>query len=50
MTYAARGHLEVTRVTSDDAANELLKQGWELFAVVGGSGEDVHYILTRRAV
>jgi hypothetical protein len=48
-TYAARGHVEVKRVTSDDAANELLRQGWELFAVVGGGGEHVHYVLTRRA-
>jgi hypothetical protein len=45
----ARGHLQVTRVSDEDDANQLLAQGWELFTVVAGGGKHVHYILTRRA-
>jgi hypothetical protein len=47
--YPTRGYLEVKRVGSEDDANELLRQGWDLFAVVGGGGEHIHYILTTRA-
>jgi hypothetical protein len=46
----ARGHLEVTSVSAEEEANRLLAQGWELFSVVAGGGEHLHYILTRRAV
>lgn len=42
------GYLEVTRVGNEDQANRLLAQGWDLFTVVSGGGEHVHYILTRR--
>ena len=45
----ARGHLEVTKANDEDQANHLLARGWELFSVVPGGGEHVHYILTRRA-
>lgn len=43
------GHLEVTRVGSEDDANRLLAEGWDLLSVVSGGGEHIHYILTRRA-
>jgi hypothetical protein len=43
------GHLQVRRVTTEQDANRLLAQGWELFAVVSGGGEHLHYILTIRA-
>ena len=43
------GHLEVRRVGSEEQANRLLAEGWQLFTVVGGGGEPLHYILTRRA-
>jgi hypothetical protein len=43
------GHLELTRVTNESDANHLLAQGWELFTVVSGGGEHLHFILTRRA-
>ena len=49
-TYETRRYLEVKRVGNEEAANELLRQGWTLFAVVGGGGEHIHYVLTRRAV
>lgn len=39
---------EVRRVSDEDKANHLLAQGWELFTVVAGGGEHVHYILIRR--
>jgi hypothetical protein len=45
----AAGHLEVIRVTSEESTNRLLEQGWELFTVVAGGGEHLHFILTRRA-
>lgn len=45
----ARGHLEVRNVGNEGDANRLLAQGWDLFTVVSGGGEHVHYILTRRA-
>jgi hypothetical protein len=44
-----QGRLEVKRVTSEEDANRLLAQGWDLFSVVAGTGEHLHYILTRRA-
>ncbi len=44
-----RGHLEVKSVSKEAEANVLLAQGWELFTVVAGGGEHIHYILTRRA-
>ncbi len=47
-SYAAKGHLEIKRVGSEDEANRLLRLGWELFAVVAGGGEHLHYVLTRR--
>ena len=47
-TYASRGHLEIRRVGTEEEANELLRMGWDLFAVVGGGGEHLHYVLTRR--
>jgi hypothetical protein len=43
------GHLEVRSVSDEGAANLLLAQGWELFTVVAGGGEHIHFILTRRA-
>jgi hypothetical protein len=43
------GHLEVTKVSTEDDANSLLAQGWALFSVVSGGKEGVFYILTRRA-
>lgn len=46
---AGTGHLEVARVTTEEEANRLLAQGWELFTVVSGGGEHLHFILTRRA-
>jgi hypothetical protein len=46
---AGTGHLELARVTSEEDANRLLAQGWELFTVVSGGGEHLHFILTRRA-
>jgi hypothetical protein len=45
----ARGHLEVKSVSEEGEANHLLAQGWELFTVVAGGGEHLHFILTRRA-
>jgi hypothetical protein len=46
---AGTGHLELARVTTEEEANRLLAQGWELFTVVAGGGEHLHFILTRRA-
>ena len=43
------GHLEVRSVSDEGEANSLLAQGWDLFTVVAGGGEHIHYILTRRA-
>jgi hypothetical protein len=43
-----RGHLEVKSVSNEGEANHLLAEGWELFTVVAGGGEHIHYILTRR--
>jgi hypothetical protein len=45
-----RGHLEVKSVSTEGEANHLLAEGWELFTVVAGGGEHLHFILTRRAV
>jgi hypothetical protein len=52
MTRSAkgRGQMEVKRVSDEDEANQLLGQGWDLFTVVAGGGEHVHFILTRRAI
>jgi hypothetical protein len=44
-----RGHPEVKSVSNEGEANHLLAGGWELFTVVAGGGEHLHYILTRRA-
>jgi hypothetical protein len=44
-----RGHQEVKSVSDEGEANDLLAEGWELFSVVAGGGEHIHYILTRRA-
>lgn len=49
MADRTQGHLEVRRVTNEEEANRLLAQGWELFTVVSGGHEHLHYILTRRA-
>ncbi|MGH2786443.1 MAG: hypothetical protein ACRDJV_00860 [Actinomycetota bacterium] len=49
MVARFHGQLEVKRATSEEEANGLLAQGWELFSVVAGSGEHLNYILTRRA-
>jgi hypothetical protein len=43
------GHLELQKVTSVEDANQLLAEGWNLFSVVSGGGEHVHYVFTRRA-
>ena len=45
----AKGHLELKSVSNEGEANRLLAEGWELFTVVAGGGEHIHYILTRRA-
>jgi hypothetical protein len=45
-----RRHLEVKSVSDESKANHLLAQGWDLFSVVSGGGEHLHYILTRHAV
>jgi hypothetical protein len=44
-----RGDLKVKSVSDEGEANHLLAQGWELFTVIAGGGEHIHYILTRRA-
>ena len=42
-----RGHLEVRSVSDEGEVNQLLAQGWDLFTVVAGGGEHIHYIVTR---
>jgi hypothetical protein len=49
MANQFHGQLELKRVTNEEDANRLLAQGWELFTVVSGGTEHLHYILTRRA-
>jgi hypothetical protein len=49
MAERVRGHLECKRVSTEEDANHLLAQGWDLFTVVSGGAEHLHYILTRRA-
>ena len=46
---AVQEHLQVRSVSNEGEANKLLALGWELFTVVSGGGEHIHYILTRRA-
>jgi hypothetical protein len=49
MVSRPHGHLELRRVANEEDANYLLANGWELFTVVSGGNEHLHYILIRRA-
>ncbi|EKT4565705.1 hypothetical protein ACBQ21_03255 [Pseudomonas putida] len=44
-----QGIVEIKTVSSTDAANDLLRQGWELLTVTRGDDDWAFYHLGRRA-